>query len=242
MPQPSAPPGVAVVELFTSEGCSSCPAADKLLAKLADEAAHDHRAVIVLAFHVDYWDYIGWKDPFASAEFSARQRRYAEVFHSRQIYTPQMIVNGKAEFVGSDERQARREIDQGLAAGAAATLTIRDLKAANNEVSATVVIDPKALGTNRKWLLNAALVQDHLVSDVKRVENAGRKLEHSGVVRAFRSFEIDASGAIKVSLDPPSDLILSDSALIVFAQDSRSLVIAAASRQPLAPTTSRPSR
>ena len=95
---------IVVVELFTSEGCSSCPPADKLLSRIVDDA-NDHVEVLALSFHVDYWDYIGWKDPYAKSTFTQRQRAYARKFYSSQIYTPQMVVNGKHEFVGSDQRK-----------------------------------------------------------------------------------------------------------------------------------------
>ena len=93
-----------VVELFTSEGCSSCPPADELLSEIVD-GRYENTDVIGLSFHVDYWDYIGWKDPYASRDFTNRQRIYAEKLRSHQLYTPQMVVNGKHEFVGSNRQQ-----------------------------------------------------------------------------------------------------------------------------------------
>jgi hypothetical protein len=99
--------GAVLIELFTSEGCSSCPPADRLLEKLA---AENNDKVYVLSFHVDYWNYIGWKDPFSQARFSQRQRNYARQFSLESIYTPQMVVNGVAEFVGSDEQKLRAAI------------------------------------------------------------------------------------------------------------------------------------
>ena len=100
-----------VVELFTSEGCSSCPSAEKLVSKLADDPAAD--AVYLLAFHVDYWNRLGWLDRFSEAAFSSRQRRYARALGER-VYTPQMIVDGKTAFVGSRGARARELIDGGL--------------------------------------------------------------------------------------------------------------------------------
>ena len=93
---------VVVLELFTSEGCSSCPLADNLLPQLASLDA----AVIPLSFHVDYWNRLGWKDPFSSAAFSDRQREYGQHFNSDGVYTPQLVVNGEYEMVGSDRRKA----------------------------------------------------------------------------------------------------------------------------------------
>jgi hypothetical protein len=103
--EPPAANKVVIVELFTSQGCSSCPPADRLLKKLAAEGG-----VFPLSFHVDYWNYIGWTDPFSSAEWSERQRRYARAFGTSRVYTPQVVVAGTAECVGSNERRVRAEI------------------------------------------------------------------------------------------------------------------------------------
>lgn len=99
---------VAVVELFTSEGCSSCPPADKLLRTIQAES----KDVYVLSYHVDYWDRLGWKDPFSQAAFTERQRDYAQQFNLESIYTPQVVINGVKEFVGSDEQRLRSILTQ----------------------------------------------------------------------------------------------------------------------------------
>ena len=101
---------VAVVELFTSQGCSSCPPADRLLSKLARDPRYQGK-VIPLSFHVDYWNSIGWTDPFSSNRWSERQRVYAgRVFHSNRIYTPQVVVNGRSECVGNSEGEVTGRI------------------------------------------------------------------------------------------------------------------------------------
>ena len=105
---------VAVVELFTSEGCSSCPPADRLASEIDKTYRSLGKSVYVLAFHVDYWDYIGWKDRFDKHEFSERQMRYGQKFDLTSIYTPQMIVNGSEQFVGSDSRAAEKAIKEAL--------------------------------------------------------------------------------------------------------------------------------
>lgn len=99
--------GFAIVELFTSEGCSSCPPADRLIDKLVTEKGSE---IYILSYHIDYWDHIGWKDPFSQAAFTNRQRQYGRHFSLESIYTPQVIVNGIDEFVGSDERKLRASI------------------------------------------------------------------------------------------------------------------------------------
>lgn len=114
---------VVLLELFSSQGCSSCPPADRLLHELAD-APEMHGKIVPLAFHVDYWNYIGWRDPFSDTKWSERQRRYSEAFNSSRIYTPQMVVNGSVEFVGSDRNRARREIAAAMKAPPLATIEI----------------------------------------------------------------------------------------------------------------------
>jgi hypothetical protein len=109
------PHAPVLVELFTSEGCSSCPPADVLLKKLYAANDPENPQVIVLSEHVDYWNSIGWKDPYSPAAFSQRQNAYGQRFHPGSVYTPQMVVNGVAEFVGNDSREANRKI---AAAGA----------------------------------------------------------------------------------------------------------------------------
>ena len=91
---------VAVIELFTSQGCSSCPSADQLLSQTINEAKKDGRKIFALSFHVDYWNRLGWADPFSTNEYSQRQRAYAAQLNDNSVYTPQMIVNGSRQFVG----------------------------------------------------------------------------------------------------------------------------------------------
>lgn len=99
----------AVVELFTSQGCSSCPPADKLLREVQEHYGND---VITLSYHVDYWDYIGWKDPFATKEITQKQYAYAQDFSSRNVYTPQVVINGNSHFTGSDSRKMTQALTE----------------------------------------------------------------------------------------------------------------------------------
>ena len=114
--------GFAVVELFTSEGCSSCPPADDLLAKIQ----HDYKdsLVYVLAWHVDYWDHLGWRDRFSDHLFTNRQRWYADLLHVRSIYTPQVVVNGTTEYVGSKREPILKAINDGLDQSSTTTLVL----------------------------------------------------------------------------------------------------------------------
>jgi hypothetical protein len=166
-----------LVELFTSEGCSSCPPADALLIKLNELQPIPGVTVIALEEHVDYWDRQGWRDPFSSAEFTERQRHYGEWLHTDSPYTPQMLVDGQSELMGSDSRKALSELARaGRAAKIPVRLTLREKSA--GQVSLAVAIDA---GSSGDVLL--AITESGLATDVARGENAGHNLKHSAVVR-----------------------------------------------------------
>ncbi|MEO8025490.1 MAG: DUF1223 domain-containing protein [Bryobacteraceae bacterium] len=164
-----------VVELFTSEGCSSCPPADKLLAELQKQYGAN---LIVLSEHVDYWDYIGWRDPFSTAEFTGRQRAYARTLAGENgVYTPQMVIDGRTGFVGSDSRKAQSEIKH---ASSNAKIAVHIEKRGD-----TFAISTAELPANANVLV--AITEANLESDVRRGENSGHKLRHTGVVRSMHS-------------------------------------------------------
>src|SRR4051812_28119465 len=120
----------AVIELFTSEGCSSCPAADALVAKIA---AENHPGVIFLSYHVDYWNRLGWQDVFSDARFTKRQAAYGDHFKLNSVYTPQIVVNGEKQFVGSDEHKLRESFAN------AASFTPLDLRITHASPEALMV-------------------------------------------------------------------------------------------------------
>jgi hypothetical protein len=167
-----------VVELFTSEGCSSCPPADRLLMELQKQSRPDAE-IIVLSEHVDYWDFQGWKDPFSARQFSDRQAQYAQQQLSSDVYTPQMFVDGHKGFTGSDSAQAVEEIRN---AGKAEKIgvTIEQLDSA---MGSTRVRITTTAGKDAELLL--AITEDGLESKVARGENSGRFLTHTGVVRSL---------------------------------------------------------
>ncbi|HXV23472.1 MAG TPA: DUF1223 domain-containing protein [Alphaproteobacteria bacterium] len=165
--------GPVVVELFTSQGCSSCPPADAFLGELA------HREdVIALAFHVDYWDYIGWKDPFASPDHTLRQRSYARALGLRTVYTPQMVIDGRADAVGSNRSRVDRLIDGArelpkLAIGLESSAGKHMLSLPDARIDRPATI----------WL---AIYEREERTSVRRGENAGRDLSNYNIVREFR--------------------------------------------------------
>jgi hypothetical protein len=180
-----------VVELFTSEGCSSCPPADDLLSEVVAESRATGRRVFPLAFHVDYWDDLGWPDPFADPAFSRRQRAYAQVFRSDRVYTPQMVVNGAVGFVGSDRAKAAREIAAALERNPPCGCTIA---AADGAKPGTIVVAYAATPAAPGRVLNVAVVERGLSVTVRRGENAGKVLRHDNVVRAFQAQPIGGDG------------------------------------------------
>jgi hypothetical protein len=165
--------------LFTSEGCSSCPPADRNLIFLEHQQPVSQAEIITLAFHVDYWDRLGWKDRFSSAEFSARQESYMKAFGLGSSYTPQMVVDGTEEFVGGDSGKATKEI---LAAAGSAKASI-DTKIAANRIDVKIANAPK----HNEATVYAAIAEDGISSRVERGENAGNTLEHVSVVRELKN-------------------------------------------------------
>jgi hypothetical protein len=172
-----------VVELFTSEGCSSCPPADEVLARLERTQPVEGAEIIALGEHVDYWNYIGWADPFSSPAFSERQRGYAEAFGRDGAYTPQMVVDGRAEFVGSNWNRAVAAITEAARAPKAdVQITLSRKTAGAVSLQARAGPLPAVTGGDTVDLL-LAVTESNLSSNVSRGENAGRRLNHRTVVR-----------------------------------------------------------
>jgi hypothetical protein len=191
----AAPP--VIVELFTSEGCSSCPPADVVLQRL--EAGVPGAEVIVLSEHVTYWDRLGWKDRFSGDVFTQRQEAYSQRFRLSGVYTPQMVVNGQVEFVGVDEARARKEIAKAASRQAGRV----ELNADANSVAIRASdLPPEAIGAD----VILAVTETALDTDVRRGENSGRKLRHTGVVRNLsvigRVDKANFSGHTQLRLDP----------------------------------------
>lgn len=185
-----------LVELFTSEGCSDCPPADRLLEKLDRTQPVGNADLIVLSEHVDYWDDIGWKDPYSSHQYSERQDAYAKQLHLDTVYTPQMVVDGSTEFVGSNERRAigaiqnaakQEKIPVGLS-----SVHLEE----NHNVVAHVEVGALGAGSGSKSArVLIALADDSDQSSVRAGENAGRLLRHVAVLRSLTQVgTVDMSG------------------------------------------------
>jgi hypothetical protein len=203
-----------VVELFTSEGCSSCPPADALLAELATRPG-----ILALSFHVDYWDGLGWKDPFSSREATRRQESYKTLLDLATVYTPQIVVDGRWEAVGSDRDAVERALD--LARRDRSDIPVAlavdrnnaqiKLSAAGDSVPASVLL----IGFDRRH-----------VDKVKGGENGGRTLAHADVVRGVA--ELGSAGEIVAPIRWPCDRV----AAIVQAKDGRILGAAVSDLDP----------
>lgn len=182
---PRAPRVPVLVELFTSEGCSSCPAADDLLRHLLEKQPIDGVEVIAISEHVDYWNRLGWRDPFSSAQFSERQSEYGRAFGSRQIYTPQMVVSGRIDAIGNDPSAVRTALIR-AAEGRYAKLAISASRHDGGAASVRVVVSevPAEAAAGIVDVV-VAVVEDGLVTDVPRGENARKRLRHDAVVRAL---------------------------------------------------------
>lgn len=209
---------VAVLELFTSEGCSSCPSADRLLPELAKLDA----GVFPLSFHVDYWNRLGWTDPFSNSEYSERQRNYSRQLNLESVYTPQLVVNGEYELVGSNRGKAESVIKTALKEKATVQLSIDNVKINADKITFLV----HAEGDIKKNNLLAALVQKQATMNVKAGENSGAKLSHTNVVRSFSQQR--AADKNQFELDLPGTLPNLKWQLIVYSQHKNDLKITGA--------------
>ncbi|MVT09037.1 DUF1223 domain-containing protein [Chitinophaga tropicalis] len=214
--------GFAVLELFTSEGCSSCPPADALLERIQKEAGN--KPVYVLAYHVDYWNRLGWKDVFSDAKYSERQYQYSRFFKG-QVYTPQVVINGRSECIGSDEAAVSQGITQGLSSVPTVGLTIEARQEAGN-----IALNYQVTGNTRNDQLLIAVVQKHAVSKVKRGENEGRTLSHAQIVRKLYVFDLKKGEKAKEQIPVPEDFNAQEWEIVGMVQDPENGVIAAAAR------------
>jgi hypothetical protein len=205
---PGDAPQVVVVELFTSEGCSSCPPADTLLKELSEQQPFPGVQIVALEEHVDYWNNLGWMDPFSSNQFSQRQNDYAEAFRRDGVYTPQMIVDGQSEFIGSRSLSAREAIQKAAdQPKLAMDLRLDGNSKADKSALEIELHNPKAISLRDGLELWVAITEKGLQSDVKAGENSGETLKHAAVVRSLHKADTlheatDYKKQIELTLDP----------------------------------------
>lgn len=185
----------AVVELFTSQGCSSCVAADAYFAKLAERPD-----VVAISLHVDYWDYLGWQDTMGDPEHSERQRAYAEVHGTRRIYTPQIVVNGVTGLVGSNEEEVEAAI-------ANSSLPV-PVSLTHNDGKLEIEVGALLLPGSRPSTIRFALLVSDVDVPIARGENAGSTIEYYNVVRAMRPIGMWDGDPVKITL--PEDEVMKD--------------------------------
>jgi hypothetical protein len=212
-----------LAELFTSEGCSSCPPADALLMKLDQAQPVAGVQIIVLSEHVDYWNSLGWKDPFSSAQFTQRQGNYARVL-TAETYTPQLVIDGRAEFSGGDEKKIAAAIAK-EAARPKLPVRIVTAKREGNEaaISITVGASPKKSDV---WV---AIADERDQSSVARGENSGRTLSHVAVVRSLtKAGAVTKAAGLEKTLRVPLGGQTGDARVVVFVSESGGPVLGSA--------------
>lgn len=223
-----------VFELFTSEGCSSCPPADRLLAMLDEQQPFPNVDLIVLSEHVDYWNEGGWTDPYSSKVFTERQARYGEHFKLDSVYTPERVIDGKFEGVGGNAASVKADVEK-AAQEQKVQLTLSNVTRNGNQIKFHAAsADPGVMG--KDVTLYIALAQDQVHSEVRHGENAGRSLTHVAVVRSLIPIALPKNGNGAISkdlrLECPAGPSTGGIRLVAFPQvdRTRQIIGAAASR------------
>ncbi|MGA7411414.1 MAG: DUF1223 domain-containing protein [Bryobacteraceae bacterium] len=212
-----------LLELFTSEGCSSCPPADRLLEALDRTQPIGGVDIIVLSEHVDYWNSLGWRDPFSSTALTERQSNYASKLHLESVYTPQMIVDGKSELVGSNEAKVKEAIEA-VAHVEKAPLQIQALEPQGKKSRIRISLQHWPAGESGRATLLLAIASNQTQSRVSAGENSGKQLTHVAVVRSLQSLgDIEVGVPLSRDIAIPVNPAAKDSVRIVaFIQDTKS--------------------
>ena len=210
---------VAVLELFTSQGCSSCPPADELLSKYTNR---EKESIFPISFHVDYWNRLGWKDIFSDPSFSERQEYYAGRFGLQSVYTPQIIINGSMEFTGSDKPSVAKAVGQALSQKATVLIQAEKLNVENQ-----IGIGYTLTGNYQNNLINIALVETTASTAINAGENRGAVLRNYNVVRVWQTLPADIPKN-HLGIKIPPDLALSNAKLILFTQDKKTWTVTGA--------------
>lgn len=216
--------GFALVELFTSEGCSSCPPADALIAKIEKE--NKDKPIYILAYHVDYWDRLGWKDTFSDSRYSERQKQYATWLKLSTIYRPQIVVNGRLEFVGSQERTLHNAIAGALSETNNAKLEVSIMKQSKENLTLSYHSNRQTQDYN----LDVALIGLNASNKIERGENKGKTLSHVQIVRNLEIFKLDGKENGTVNFHPMKEISQGNMEIIAFLQNVKTGKITAAAK------------
>jgi len=226
LPEKSGSNSFVVLELFTSQGCSSCPAADEQIRKIKKMAREKNLPVYTLSFHVDYWDYLGWKDCYSDQKFTARQYQYSRAFSRRNIYTPQMVVNGTREFVGSDGSACESSIASALQKEKVENIKFQgNYSVLNDKLQVNFTVDDTFNG-----YVNIAVVQNEGEVKIKSGENNGRKITYSNIVRSFKQIDCREGKQGKVHIDKPKDLSDENLMVLIYLQNKIDMKILGAKK------------
>lgn len=194
---PSIPP-FALVELFTSEGDHASPPADELLRKIKSDAIKNNKPVYTVAYHVDYWNKYGWKDPYSKLQFTYIQRNYMSTLNQKEMFTPQMIVNGRYSFTGSDEAKIKSAIDKALKTNAYCTISIKK----DSVVNDTLYVSYQSSVASSDYSIKVLLLESGLKSAITAGDNKGKTLLHENVCRVYQSKSLNAkSGQLKIPVN-----------------------------------------
>ncbi len=199
-----------LIELFTSQGCSSCPAADKLIGNIISMDTN----VISLSYHVDYWDRLGWKDVFSNHDYTLRQQQYVNALHAESLYTPQAVVQGTYEMVGSNRTRVLDAINKVKSQSSKQTITAALVVKGN-----MVTLNYQLSQSQPKQQLIITLVQNKVTTSVGKGENAGAQLTDYNVVRNLIVQPAHDNGSIEINL--PDDLKSDNASIVLFTQDEQ---------------------
>jgi hypothetical protein len=210
---------IALLELFTSQGCSSCPPADRLVGSYTSK-----ENIIPISFHVDYWDHLGWKDPFSSKQFTKRQYNYANALKA-DIYTPQLVINGQTEMVGSDAGKITSTLKRVLSEQPEATITMQKVAVYNGKANISFRVSGEADNT----ALNIVLVEKQTTTTINAGENGGATLTDYNVARSLTTLISAVNGDNTANIDIPSGVDAAKLLLILFLQkkDNNKIIAAA---------------
>jgi hypothetical protein len=210
---------VVVMELFTSQGCSSCPPADALL---AEYAISQNKNIIPLSFHVDYWNRLGWTDPFSNSAYSERQVWYSHHLPKGSVYTPQLIINGNREALGNSRNDVNVILKKELDAGSSENISIENIVIDKNKIS----FHYTALNSGKDEILNIAIIQKEVTTHIKAGENEGKTIINRNIVRAFNTQSLTGEGLGEIGV--PVSFKTTGHALVLYTQNTKDLVISAA--------------
>ena len=215
-------PGFVLMELFTSQGCSSCPPADEILGMYA---LKNDEHIFPLAFHVDYWNRLGWVDSLSKGIYSQRQRDYAEKLNTESIYTPQLIINGQKQMVGSNKNEIAAITQKYLNEMAAVKINIAHINLTGNKVE----VDYNVSNIFSNMNINAALVQKNVITQIRAGENRGTKLNNYNVVRDFKTNMLTNTSG-NFTLELPNGNNPENYMIVLFVQENTTGSIKGAAR------------